>query len=104
MNIHKSDGLSPVATDTILYCSGSDGLVKLWTIKNNECVRTLDEHEDKIWALAVSSCEETVVTGAADSNIIVWKVGPALSYPLTLAIYIHLHDVKYCTGMTDKDV
>uniref|UniRef100_A0A2K6S5U8 Transducin beta like 3 n=1 Tax=Saimiri boliviensis boliviensis TaxID=39432 RepID=A0A2K6S5U8_SAIBB len=31
--------------------SGSDGLVKLWTIKNNECVRTLDAHDDKVWGL-----------------------------------------------------
>lgn len=30
--------------------SGSEAeLLKLWTIKNNECVRTLDAHEDKVW-------------------------------------------------------
>uniref|UniRef100_A0A2K6L386 Transducin beta like 3 n=1 Tax=Rhinopithecus bieti TaxID=61621 RepID=A0A2K6L386_RHIBE len=36
---------------TQLLSSGSDGLLKLWTIKNNECVRTLDAHEDKVWGL-----------------------------------------------------
>uniref|UniRef100_A0A2K6FPT8 Transducin beta like 3 n=1 Tax=Propithecus coquereli TaxID=379532 RepID=A0A2K6FPT8_PROCO len=39
-----------VSRGTQLLSSGSDGLVKLWTIKNNECVRTLDAHEDKVWA------------------------------------------------------
>ncbi|PNJ01707.1 LOW QUALITY PROTEIN: TBL3 isoform 4 [Pongo abelii] len=40
-----------VSRGTQLLSSGSDGLVKLWTIKNNECVRTLDAHEDKVWGL-----------------------------------------------------
>lgn len=59
-----------------LFCiSGSDGLMKLWTIKSNECVKTFDEHEDKVWALAVSKTETVAVTGGADSTIIIWKVG-----------------------------
>ncbi|KAG4305198.1 hypothetical protein PORY_001368 [Pneumocystis oryctolagi] len=29
-----------------IISSGSDGLVKLWTIKTNECVTTLDNHTD----------------------------------------------------------
>ena len=48
--------------------------MKLWTIKTNECVKTLDAHDQKIWALAVNQTEGVVVTGAADSNIIMWKV------------------------------
>lgn len=28
--------------------SGADGLVKLWTIKTNECIATYDQHEDKV--------------------------------------------------------
>lgn len=49
--------------------------MKLWTIKSNECVKTFDEHEDKVWALAVSKTETVAVTGGADSTIIIWKVG-----------------------------
>jgi U3 small nucleolar RNA-associated protein 13 len=33
---------------TQLISSGSDGLVKLWNIKSNECIDTMDEHEDKV--------------------------------------------------------
>ena len=28
--------------------SGSDGLVKVWTIRSNECVATLDQHTEKV--------------------------------------------------------
>jgi len=31
-----------------LNVSGADGLVKLWTVKTNECVATYDHHEDKV--------------------------------------------------------
>lgn len=27
---------------------GADGLVKLWTVKTNECIATYDQHEDKV--------------------------------------------------------
>ena len=61
-----------------LHSSGSDGLLKLWTIKTNECVKTFDAHDDKVWALAVNKAESCVVTGAGDSNIIMWKVSTAI--------------------------
>ena len=31
-----------------LILSGSEGLLKLWTIKTNECVKTFDQHLDKV--------------------------------------------------------
>ena len=70
---------STISLETRHVCffvrSGSDGLLKLWTIKNNECVKTFDEHKDKVWALATTSDETSLITGGGDSNIIVWKVG-----------------------------
>lgn len=56
-----------------LISSGSDGLVKLWTIKTNECVTTLDNHEDKIWGLTVRGDEKMVVSGGADSVVNFWE-------------------------------
>jgi U3 small nucleolar RNA-associated protein 13 len=35
-------------------------------------VASLDNHEDKIWALAVSEDEKTIVSGAADSVVTFW--------------------------------
>lgn len=35
-----------------LVTSASDGLVKLWNIKDEECIKTLDNHEDKVCHIA----------------------------------------------------
>ena len=55
-----------------LVSVGSDGLIKLWTIKANECLATIDAHEDKAWALAVKRDESEITTGSADSVVRVW--------------------------------
>ncbi|KAI8922975.1 WD40-repeat-containing domain protein [Entophlyctis helioformis] len=55
-----------------LMSAGSDGLLKVWTIKDNECVATLDNHEDRIWGLAVNQSESRVVSGSSDSTITLW--------------------------------
>jgi len=36
-------------------------------------VRTFDDHEDKVWGLAVRKDQEQLVTGGADSTICVWE-------------------------------
>ena len=54
--------------------SGSDGLIKLWTLKTNECVKTFDEHTDKAWALTCNKEQERFISGGADSMVIEWKV------------------------------
>lgn len=48
--------------------------MKLWTIKTNECVKTLDAHQDKVWGLHGSRKDDKMVTGSADSNITLWMV------------------------------
>ncbi|GLD95152.1 hypothetical protein PINS_up003777 [Pythium insidiosum] len=56
-----------------LLSAGADGLVKLWTIKSNECEATLDHHMDKIWALSVARDGSEMATGGADSTIHLWR-------------------------------
>ena len=56
-----------------LASCGSDGLVKIWNIKDEEDVATLDNHEDKIWALAANSDASMLVSGGADSVISFWN-------------------------------
>ena len=67
----------PPLSAQVLFCSagmqllscGSDGCLKLWTVRTNSCVATYDAHGDKVWALAASSEEGAIAiaTGAADS-------------------------------------
>lgn len=78
---------------------GADGLVKVWTVRSDECESTLDGHTEKVWALTTAHApparaeemEEgedvetaavgyggpnaglVVVSGGADSVINVWK-------------------------------
>jgi len=54
-----------------LVSSGADGLVKLWTIRTNECEATMDGHMNKVWALDLDGT--TLVSGGADSQIVVWE-------------------------------
>ena len=37
-----------ITSGTQLISSGSDGLVKLWSIKNTECMNTFDNHTEKV--------------------------------------------------------
>ena len=66
--------LASAASPHVNCFSGSDGLLKLWTIKTSECVKTLDAHEARVWALAVNSDEQRMMSGAGDSSVVVWKV------------------------------
>ena len=58
---------------TQLISSASDGLLKLWNIKTNECVGTFDKHDEKVWALCVNKDESKFISGGADGKLIIWK-------------------------------
>lgn len=84
-----------VSAGAQLVSGGADGLVKVWTLRSDECEATLDAHTDKVWALTTANVprrhreeedeEEfggleggpnagiVVVSGGADSVINVWK-------------------------------
>lgn len=56
-----------------MVSSGGDGLIKLWTIRTNECETTLDGHSEKVWALDTKADDTlSIVSGGADSRLIVW--------------------------------
>ena len=58
---------------TQLVSSASDGLIKIWNIKTNECVGSFDEHNDKTWALCISKDEKKFLSGGADGKLIIWR-------------------------------
>ncbi|KAG8525473.1 uncharacterized protein KY384_009117 [Bacidia gigantensis] len=53
--------------------AGSDGLVKIWSSTTGDCVATLDNHTDRIWALAFNSATRTLVSAGGDGVITLWK-------------------------------
>ena len=53
--------------------AGGDGLVKVWDANSGEVGCTLDNHEDRVWALAVHAGSNTIVSGGGDSTITFWK-------------------------------
>lgn len=58
----------------ILFASaGGDGLVKVWDANSGETECTLDNHEDRVWALAVQPQTNTLVSGSGDSTVTFWK-------------------------------
>lgn len=47
-----------------ILSAGADGLMKLWSLRSEECVATFDEHEGKIWAMDTGGKGDTLlVTG-----------------------------------------
>ncbi len=71
----------------VLFASaGGDGLVKVWDAATGEVACTLDNHEDRVWALAVRSASalslsststpstpRTLVSGGGDAIITFWR-------------------------------
>lgn len=53
--------------------AGGDGLVKVWDVNSGETETTLDNHEDRVWALAVHPETNMIVSGSADSTVTFWK-------------------------------
>jgi U3 small nucleolar RNA-associated protein 13 len=53
--------------------AGGDGLVKVWDANTGELETTLDNHEDRVWALAVHPVTNMIVSGSGDSTVTFWK-------------------------------
>ncbi|ORY71254.1 WD40-repeat-containing domain protein [Pseudomassariella vexata] len=58
----------------VLFSSaGGDGLVKVWDVNRDEPECTLDNHEDRVWALTVHPETNMIVSGSGDSTVTFWK-------------------------------
>ena len=53
--------------------AGGDGLVKVWDANSGETETTLDNHEDRVWALVTHPETNMIVSGSADSTVTFWK-------------------------------
>ncbi|KAM0335688.1 hypothetical protein ACHAQA_000738 [Verticillium albo-atrum] len=58
----------------ILFATAAgDGLVKVWDAQSGEAECTLDNHIDRVWALAVHPETNAIVSGSGDSTVCFWK-------------------------------
>lgn len=70
LNIPKADG--PSKRHVQVASAGGDGLVKVWDASTGEVECTLDNHEDRVWALAVHPTTNAIVSGSGDSTVTFW--------------------------------
>jgi U3 small nucleolar RNA-associated protein 13 len=71
--LNNSDEESASKKRVLFASAGGDGLVKVWDANLGETECTLDNHEDRVWALAVHPKTNTIVSGSADSTVTFWK-------------------------------
>ena len=55
-----------------LASAGGDGLVKVWDASTGDCLCTLDNHTDRIWALTSDPKQGYLVSAGGDSVITFW--------------------------------
>ncbi|CAK7220659.1 U3 small nucleolar RNA-associated protein 13 [Sporothrix curviconia] len=69
----QSRGPAPV----LFASAGGDGLVKVWDAASGEAACTLDNHEDRVWALAVRKPApkqpRLFVSGGGDATVSFWR-------------------------------
>lgn len=53
--------------------AAGDGLVMVWDASTGETSCTLDNHEDRVWALTVHPMTNMIVSGSGDSTVTFWK-------------------------------
>lgn len=56
-----------------LASAGGDGLLKIWDASSGECLTTLDNHTDRIWALTANPATGMLVSGGGDSVVTFWR-------------------------------
>lgn len=82
---------------SLISASYSDGSIKVWNTTTHELVVAFAGHKAEVTALCFNSDATTLVSGAKDSDIIVWFALLSLILTvLTLVGYDYTHCVNAC--------
>lgn len=84
-SIEPSDNHNISRRSPHVVSAGGDGLVKVWDASSGECACTLDNHVDRVWALAVHPETNMLVSGGGDSVVTFWKDTTASTIAATVA-------------------
>ncbi|KAG5585072.1 hypothetical protein H5410_045506 [Solanum commersonii] len=87
----------------------SDGFIKLWTVRNEECIATFDQHDDKIWALALGKKTEMLATGSGDAVINLWHDSTAsdkeeANFRKDVSVKVYVHSTFLAPHYTRRKV
>ena len=66
------DGPPQPPRRALLASAGADGLVRIWDASQGECVATLDNHSDRVWALATDPATGRLISGGGDGVVTFW--------------------------------
>eukprot|EP00775_Hariotina_reticulata_P012078 gene12078-12218_t len=60
---------------TQVLSAGADGLLKLWDGRSGANTASFEAHQDRVWGLAASAgpAESLLVSGGADSRVVLWR-------------------------------
>ncbi|KAI9769575.1 MAG: U3 small nucleolar RNA-associated protein 13 [Candelina submexicana] len=83
MNLPKSEVREQCGLQ--LASAGGDGLVKVWDANSGEVECTLDNHEDRVWALTVHPTTNSIVSGSGDSTVTFWTDTSSATFAATTA-------------------
>lgn len=105
LNTPKAEGRDKRSVQ--LATAGGDGLVKVWDANSAEVECTLDNHEDRVWALVVHPTNNTLVSGGGDGTITFWTDTTSTTVAASVAAstarveqeqqlqnYIHAHSYR----------
>lgn len=73
-----------------LASAGGDGLVKVWDVQTGEVACTLDNHEDRVWALAINPSTNMIVSGSADATVTFWRDTSSMTQAVSIAAVTQL--------------
>ena len=59
--------------DTKIASAGSDGLIKVWSVSTEDCLLTIDAHDEEIFSLEYCEEERVLTSGCADGTVAEWE-------------------------------
>jgi F-box and WD-40 domain protein 1/11 len=57
----------------LIVSAGGDALVKLWSVREEKCIRSFKGHTRGLACVQISSCQKYVVSGGNDNTIRIWN-------------------------------
>ena len=71
--LYASISITSEQVDQIIVTGSDEGIIKMWD-SLGKCQKTLSAHENRIWSMAFSLEEQSLMTASGDETIKVWNI------------------------------